>query len=106
MIAQALLQDWLYDQLDADVTLATVVGERISNGYPDKMEARPFVVFRAQESTAVTGVGRTHVWDTTFEVVANATGNAVKSLQTAADRFDVLLDNIKVSTAALAMRWE
>ena len=84
---------WLYAKLTGDATLMALV-QAVYNTRVPQDAPLPYVLFREQTARDVRGMGPVRIWaDTRFLVrVVAETRSWLGSLETAANRIDVLLD--------------
>jgi hypothetical protein len=90
------LHTWIRTVLTADGTLNAAVGGRIYRGRMPQNAAYPAVIYALLSAgDDVRGSGPTRIWwKPLYKVVAVGEGNNLLSLQTIADRIDVVLHGV------------
>jgi len=92
MIESARVEQWLYELLAGDQTLAGLVSGRIYGYLAPPGAALPLVIYSYQSGHDVRGVGPTRVMaEATYQVKAVDRGPSFANVKAIADRLDSLL---------------
>lgn len=100
MIEPLRVNQWIYETLSGDATIASLVGTRIYEGLAPQGAALPFVVFQFMAGADVVAVGAVRVMNSgLYQVKAICQGESYSPAAAIADRIDTLLQGANGSVS-------
>lgn len=94
------IDQWLYERLSGDATLAGMVGGRIYSYLAPQDTAFPFVLFNYQTGEDIWGVGPARfLVSALYQIKVVSTGPSFLPLKAIADRLDTLLQGTSGAVA-------
>jgi len=94
VIEVRIVDQWLYQTLTQDATLASLVGTRVYSHLAPLGAAYPLIIFAPQSAVDVAGLGTNRVITSlVYQIKAVGTGGSFAAIEPILDRVDTILQN-------------